>query len=900
MKFLKTNVIKSIVILILCIFLLPDLTWTFQSADPETPGYRIDAPDQSWVDQTLAGLSLREKIGQLILIRTRGEFLNRHSDRFMELKEAIQQYRVGGVVHYAGNIYESAVLLNELQFISHLPLLVSADFERGVSFRIEDTTSFPWTMAIGATRSEEFAYQEGKITARESRALGVHWLLAPVMDVNNNPENPVINIRSFGEDPQLVARLGSAFIRGARAGGALTTAKHFPGHGDTATDTHIGLAVVPSDLNRLNSMELVPFKSAIEAGVDAIMTAHVSVPKVTGDPVIPATLSKEILADLLRGTLQFEGIIVTDAMEMGAITNTYWCGLAAVRAIEAGADIVMLPTDVNVAVNEIERAVEMGYIAPEQIDRSVEKILKVKSSLGLHRKRAVSINRLTEVVASPQNLSLAQEIADHSITALKNESGLLPVNPVENPRIYSLVLDSGLATSPGSDFQSEMRSFYPSLTTEWANDRVTSEQIQSIERNAARSDLIVCSTIARLSSGRDISAIPKDQRTIMEKLIKTGKPLIWIAFGNPYVLERFPKVGTYLCTFSGSDVSQRAAARAVSGAIPITGKMPVSIPGYAAAGDGLQLPKLDMELKPFFIPLANFVDDIVTDPVHDLPGIIRQAISSYTESGLFIHASLTLGQHGSFYDFRPLDRDFGQSSFFQPWNSDYWDGSESIRIILSAMLATESGGLLLDAPVQEYLPEQRDTGLGEKTVADLLSDISGKSRPNPRFEVSNTLLIEEIVSRASGIPIDRMIEDPDLFSFPFTNTAVPRSAIHFPPIPPHYGYGSILRNFSQTLINTGIYNHRRIFRPGTISRFTDPGNRKNPLGWMKPDKKDWTGRFLSDDAYGYTDPSGYFLWIDPQKELFIILLASVGEQAEEAEILEAYEKIAHSILDKFD
>ena len=277
-------------------------------------------------------------------------------------------------------------------------------------------------------------------------------------------------------------------------------------------------------------------------------------------------------------------------MEMGAISDTYWCGLAAVRAIEAGADIVLLPTNSIAAINEIERAVEMGDISPERIDKSVEKILRVKSSLGLHRKRAVSINRLTEVVASPQNLSLAQQIADHSITALKNESGLLPVNPVENPRIYSLVLDSGLATSPGSVFQSEMRSFYPSLSTEWANARVTPEQIQSIERNAARSDLIVCSTIARLSSGRDISAIPKDQQKIIEKLLRTGKPHIWIAFGNPYVLERLPKVGTYLCTFSDSDVSQRAVQS--PGPSPSPAKCPFPSPATLPSGTVCRFPNL--------------------------------------------------------------------------------------------------------------------------------------------------------------------------------------------------------------------------------------------------------------------------------------------------------------------
>jgi len=877
MKFLKTTAVKSIVILILCIFLLPGLTWTFQSADPETPEYRIDAPDQSWVDHVLAGLSLREKIGQLILVRTRGEFLNRHSDRFTELKEAIQQYRVGGVVHYAGNIYESAVLLNELQSLSDLPLLVSADFERGASFRIEDTTSFPWAMAIGATGSEEFAYRQGLITARESRALGVHWLFAPVMDVNNNPENPVINIRSFGEDPQLVARLGSAFIRGARAGGALTTAKHFPGHGDTATDTHIGLAVVPSDLDRLNSMELVPFKSAIEAGIDAIMTAHVAIPKVTAEPEIPATLSKEILTGLLRERLQFEGIIVTDAMEMGGITNTYWCGLAAVRAIEAGADIVMLPTDVNVALNEIERAVEMGYIPPEQIDRSVEKILKVKSSLGLHRKRAVSINRLTEVVASPQNLSFAQEIADHSITALKNESGLLPVNPVENLRIYSLVLDSGLATFPGSVFQSEMRYFYPSLITEWANARVTSELMRSIERNAARADLIVCSTLARLSSDRDIGAIPKDQQTIMEKLIKSGKPLIWIAFGNPYVLERFPKIGTYLCTFSDSDVSQRAAARAVSGAIPITGKMPVSIPGHAAIGDGLQIPKLEMLLKPAGEDDSNTSSNTFIN--------IRNILFNYNDSGLSIPLKLRVGYQGSIV----LDLAIPD----QHWNTvnPDWLDSNPLGLIMSAMLAAESGSLLLDVPVQDYLPEQRDTELGKKTVADLLFDISGKSRTTPRFEISNTVLIENIVSRASGFSIGTILMKrwfEPLGHIPDMDVLTNEDRTLF----------GILSECSQMLLNGGIYNHRRIFKPETIERFTDPRNSGKALGWMKPDKTDWTGRLFSDDAFGYTDASGYFLWIDPQKELFIVFLASVGKESEEAEVKEAYEKIAQSILEE--
>ena len=271
------------------------------------PAYAIRNPDTSWVSKTMARLSLRDKVGQLVQVRVSGRFINRESPQFQELADAVRRNHIGGVTLFAGDVYESALLLNELQKLSDLPLFVAADFERGASFRITDTTSFPWTMAIGATGSEELTYQEGAITAREARALGVHWIYAPVMDVNNNPDNPVINIRSYGEDPQLVARLGAAFIRGARDHGVLTTAKHFPGHGDTATDSHIGLAVIPSDRARLESVEMVPFRSAIAAGVDSIMTAHIAVPQVTGEPDIPATLSPKILTDLLRGKLQFRG-----------------------------------------------------------------------------------------------------------------------------------------------------------------------------------------------------------------------------------------------------------------------------------------------------------------------------------------------------------------------------------------------------------------------------------------------------------------------------------------------------------------------------------------------------------------------------------------------------------------
>ena len=572
--------------------LVPSLFTARQDFKP-----KFSEPDKAWVDKTLKTLNLRDKVAQLIKIRVPGRFLHRQSREYLELESQIRRNHVGGVILFAGNIYESAILLNELQRMSQLPLLVAADFERGAAFRIADTTSFPWTMAIGATGAEEFAYQQGAITAQEARALGVHWVYAPVMDVNNNPDNPVINIRSFGEDPQLVARLGAAFIRGCRDNGVLSTAKHFPGHGDTATDSHIGLAVIPADLSRLDSVEFVPFRKAIEAGVDSIMTAHVAVPRVTGEPDIPATLSAKVLTDLLRKRLKFDGLVITDAMEMGGITTRYGTGKAAIRAVQAGADMLLLPPDTDAAIDEIVRAVGRGEISERRINQSVERILATKSRLRLNEGRTVPIEQIASIIATPENQRLAQEIADRSMTLVKDERHLVPIDPARPRKIFSLLLSTDLDTSPGALFQTEMRRRFPSIETTSIDPRAPEDMVEKIFKSAARADLIVVSTLVRVITGAGGVGLPVKQRALLERLFQTGKPVIWVAFGNPYVLRGVPRAPTYLCTFSYADVSYIAAAKALSGEIPINGKMPVSIPGLAKVGNGLQVAALAAQKK---------------------------------------------------------------------------------------------------------------------------------------------------------------------------------------------------------------------------------------------------------------------------------------------------------------
>ncbi len=928
---------------IMAVFISALFAGTPVSPQIEISSHQLELPDKAWVAKILPTLSLREKIAQLIQIRVSGNFANRESPGFKQISEQIRQDRIGGVVLFAGNIYESAVLLNELQTLSKLPLLVAADFESGVSFRISDTTSFPWAMALGATGSEEFAYRQGLITAQESRALGVHWIFAPVMDVNNNPDNPVINIRSFGEDPQLVARIGSAFIRGARRGGVLTTAKHFPGHGDTSTDSHLSLPSVPSDMTRLQSIELVPFRSAIEAGVDAIMTAHIALPQITGTSQIPATLSSQVLTDLLHESLNFRGLVVTDALEMSSVANNYWCGLAAIRAIQAGADILLLPPNAVVAINEIERAVIRGDISEDRIDESVKKVLFAKSSLGLQHRRSVSIDRIGDTVASPQSSKLAQEIADHSITVVHNERRLIPINPINNPKVLSLVLVSDLESFPASVFQREMRRRFPSIRTLWSNERISDELSASIDLAVSDSEIIVVSTLVRLTSGQNTTALPKNQRTLLNKLMASQKPLIWVSFGSPFLFHLAPRAGAYVCAFSYSDVSQVAAARALSGEIDVTGTLPVSIPGYFKVGDGVRIPKLEMILK-------TAKSDTADSPNQKFEKTKKRLLSLVADEVLS-GAHLIVGHKSRILlDFAAgkFARSVGSNEASVDTPYDIGDLSKIVGITSAAMLAAESCGLNLRAPVQDYLPEFQGANKDRVLIQDLLNGSSGipaslpsterfldyqsyfsaiyatplVSKPGTKSEASNLdwILLEEIVSRASGLPLDRFLamhlfnplgmtsaffEAPRNLQVPIAG-GTDKERVPLPsgaaPFPRTFCRAQDLAVFAQMMLNGGIYDHRRYFSPETFARFTGSGKSSatvQSLGWSKRMKSNWTGKFLSSAAFGYGAANGTSLWIDPVKQLFIIFMAShTPSSTENRRIMDAQQLIHESVFDE--
>src|SRR5208283_2790654 len=386
---------------------------------------------EKWAEKTLRKMTLEEKVGQVFMIWCRASFLNLENPEYLQLRDSMQKYHVGSfamTVHVDGPYllrsepYEAAELLNRLQSESKLPLLFAADFERGVSMRLMGTTVFPHAMAFGGDGKVEDAETFGSITAQESRAIGVHWNFFPDADVNSNPANPIINTRSFGEDPKQVGDLVTAYIKGAHEGGMLTTVKHFPGHGDTATDSHLGVASVNVDRAHLESIELPPFRQAIAAGVDSVMVAHVTVPALDSDPNHVATISPAVVSDLLEKQLGFKGLIVTDALDMAGLTHLFAndIGRAAVEAFKAGNDLLLIPADFPASYEAMLKAVKSGEISRQRLDHSVLKMLKLKASLGLEESRTVDLSALATTVGKPDNLAFGQQVADSAITLVRD------------------------------------------------------------------------------------------------------------------------------------------------------------------------------------------------------------------------------------------------------------------------------------------------------------------------------------------------------------------------------------------------------------------------------------------------------------------------------------------------
>jgi beta-N-acetylhexosaminidase len=575
---------------------------------------------EKWAHKTLHKLTLEEKIGQVFMVWCRASFLNVENPEYLQLLEAINHYHVGSfamTVHVDGPYllrsepYEAAELLNSLQQASKLPLLFAADFERGVSMRLMGTTVFPHAMAFGGDGKLEDAESFGRITAEEARAIGIHWNFFPDADVNSNPANPIINTRSFGEDPAQVGNLVTAYIKGAHEGGMLTTVKHFPGHGDTATDSHLGVASVTVDRAHLDSVELPPFRQAIAAGVDAVMVAHLTVPALDPDPNHVATISPAIVSGLLQEQLGFKGIVVTDALDMAGLTHLFAnnIGRAAVEAFKAGNDLLIIPADFPASYNAMLQAVKSGEISRERLDRSVLKILEAKASLGLQHARLVDINALSTAVGKPENLAFGQQVADNAITLVRDNGKILPLkSSLQNqgtgkPQLpyttreeirnqtVAIVFSDDVRTESGRAFARELRARIPDANLIYIDPRIAAAMSDQIMKAVNQAITVIAAVYVVPSAGKVGNTVAMSDATgalLQQVLDHAAEKTEVIAMGNPYLAANFPKIENYMCTFSNASVSEIASVKALFGEIPILGHLPVSIPNIASRGAGLQ------------------------------------------------------------------------------------------------------------------------------------------------------------------------------------------------------------------------------------------------------------------------------------------------------------------------
>lgn len=587
-------------------------------ADP----FPLDAAAARWVEQTFKKLTVDQKVGQLIVPSFESNFLSTDSDRFDELTALVRNYHVGGFHVFGastaapsvllnptygsailGQPFSAAFLINRLQALSNVPLLNTADFETGVGFRIFGATTFPRQMAMGAIRSpdaERLVREEARITGAEARALGVHVNFAPVADVNNNPRNPVINTRSYGEDPARVAALVGAYLTGAREGGIIATMKHFPGHGDTDVDSHIGLPAMAFDRTRLDGLELVPFRQGIQAGAQAVMAAHIELRALDATPSTPATWSHPILHDLLRRDLAFAGISYTDSMSMAAVARLLPPDEAAVRAFLAGADQILHPPDPAAAFTGLKAAVASGRIQAAQLDQAVRRILRAKAYLGLHKQRAIDLDEVPARVGGRANLALAEEAAARSITLVKDDLNQVPLTvPADTPLLYLSILDypSGWQiAAPSRKFIPELKKRWPQVTSIELSDHTALPELDMVRAVAPRYGAIVASVFVRAASGSgrlDLSAgLVALLRDLARMAARSGTPFITTFFGNPYTASFAPELPAVLLTYDFYDLPELAAVRAIAGEAAIGGRLPISLPGMFPAGHGMDRPRL--------------------------------------------------------------------------------------------------------------------------------------------------------------------------------------------------------------------------------------------------------------------------------------------------------------------
>ena len=922
-----------------------------QFAPPLAPAQ--DAEATEWVERTLSGLDLRERVAQLVSVWMLGGYAARSSEEQVRLFELVEEVGIGGITISLGLPDSYVARLNDLQARAELPLLVSSDMESGPGYRLSGiyalptmlsmggATEFPPAMGFGAAGDPHLAFELGRVTGREARALGVHLNFAPVLDVNSNAQNPIINTRSFGEDPHQVALLGAAVIRGAREAGLMTTAKHFPGHGDTQTDSHIELPAIGADRAQLDSLELVPFRRAIHERVDAIMTAHVTAPAILGPDAPPATLDPFFMTRLLREELGFEGLLITDALDMGAIIGAYGKGEASIRALLAGADILLMPSEPELAIDSVVAAVAAGRLTEERIEASVRRVLTAKARADLHRTRAVDADRVPDIVGSEPHRAIADTAAARSITLVRDAADRVPLDLASRPRILSVTFARTMNLAAGRTFEAGLVDSgldLRSARTDFATPNVVFDSLLGVADSV---DLVILSAYVPPRSGEGSVDLPETAVRFAGQLARRGRTPILVSFGSPYLLSDVPDVETYLLAWGGGEVSQRAAAQALLGAA-ITGRLPISLPPHHALGEGLQRP----ESRPAQ-ETAPVTPGPEADPAEagmDADRLLRvdETILAAIADSVTPGAALVVGRRGQIVRLRGYGRlDYAPAS--EPvTDATLYDLASLTKVIgttTAVMLLVDEGSVDLDAPVGDYLPEWAEgwkaavtvrqlllhrAGLppfrpfwqeieGEEAYRRAIAELPAEYPPGSRTVYSDIgfITLGLMVHQVSGQTLDRFLatrvfaplEMRDTRFRPGPDRVAPtevdtdyrqrhlqgevhdENAYAMGGVAGHAGLFSSARDlavFGGLLAGGGEGRPRgggasvRLIQPSTFDEFTtrhDP-SASRALGWDTPSGRSSAGRYMGPGAFGHTGFTGTSVWVDRDRDLFVVLLTN--------------------------
>ncbi len=730
----------------------------------------VPKSSKNWPKRVLKKLSLREKIAQMMIYRMHLKYDSITPEKWEEITRLVSGDGIGGIHLWSGDGSSSLAFINEIQKRSKVPIIFDADIERGFGQRFPSGTDFPPMMAITATGNPKNAYEVGKIVALESKAAGVHWNLSPVVDVNNNPLNPIINTRSFSDDPDIVGEFSIEYTKGLQDHGMIATAKHFPGHGDTQTDSHSSLAMIPSDSSRLWSIELKPFRVMADAGIDVVMTAHIHAPDYQPEADEPATLSRFWVTEILRERLGFDGVIITDAMSMGGITKNYSDDYALVKAIQAGCNIIIQNYDLTGAIDVVERAVLDGDISIDQINSSALKMLQLKDKVGLNLSRYVSMDFMMENISTEENRETASRIASESVTLVRDKKGLLPLSASGKDTIYVFdIYDQEYKHSRSTVTAKIIAERFPVRSVQ-IDESDKKPVLDAIIKSIPKNSQILINAFVSPKEWKDRIFFPDNETYFVRELLKKSDRTILASLGTPYLLQDFPEVSTYLCAYKGSSIMQNALADALLGFKDISGRLPVNIPDLYEIGSGIFKQKKIQteeisEYKPGthikrVLPRTVGVDNSYLD------SFMKSAIEdSAWPGGVLLAAKGGNIFHHQGHGFHTYDRNDPVRS------SDIFDLASITKVIATTsaiMKLVDQNKINIDKPVVTYLPDFEGKKKKHKkqkstiTVKDLLSHSSGLPAFKQYYQMkkSRDLILESIYNTE---PI-RMIGDTMIYS----------------------------------------------------------------------------------------------------------------------------------------